>query len=304
MFQLFHGRLHGARQRVRRCDSAVSMDHHGPASYDFAADIDLGIVQEMTESEALSFAIDAAEKAQKAAEAAAEAAKKAAEKTPDWFEIAQAAPAFLFGLLLLILAAVNFRAVGRLIDKTTGVKGLGFELSFAAQKELKQATRAGDSVRLKKTVGGPEVPVTVSPDDQQRAVRRAAEAAPALKDRRILWLDDQPANNSHEVAALRALGLQVIERSTNEQALGQLATGSDEIHMIISDIGRVDNNAPDGLEFLSTYRQSGGMLPVVFYITEVDPERPLPAGASGLTNRPDELIHLIIDAMERVRPLI
>jgi len=40
---------------------------------------------------------------------------------------------------------------------------------------------------------------------------------------------------------------------------------------------------------------------VVFYVSVVYQDKPLPPGAFGLTNRPDELLHLVIDALEPVR---
>ena len=38
---------------------------------------------------------------------------------------------------------------------------------------------------------------------------------------------------------------------------------------------------------------------MVFYVSVVYQDKPLPPGAFGLTNRPDELLHLVIDALER-----
>jgi hypothetical protein len=38
---------------------------------------------------------------------------------------------------------------------------------------------------------------------------------------------------------------------------------------------------------------------VIFYVGEFDPGRGLPPFAFGLTNRPDELLHLILDVLAR-----
>jgi hypothetical protein len=38
-------------------------------------------------------------------------------------------------------------------------------------------------------------------------------------------------------------------------------------------------------------------LPIIFYIGRYDPTAGTPAGAFGITNRPDQLIHLAIDAL-------
>lgn len=44
--------------------------------------------------------------------------------------------------------------------------------------------------------------------------------------------------------------------------------------------------------------------PVVFYVGEVDPKKGTPVYAFGLTNRPDELVHLILDILERTRSTV
>ena len=41
--------------------------------------------------------------------------------------------------------------------------------------------------------------------------------------------------------------------------------------------------------------------PVIFYVGEVDERRGPPPGSAGITNRPDELLHLVLDVLERRR---
>jgi hypothetical protein len=48
-------------------------------------------------------------------------------------------------------------------------------------------------------------------------------------------------------------------------------------------------------------RTAGHREPVVFCILNLDPGRGTPGDAVGITNRPDELIHLVLDGLERVR---
>ncbi len=38
---------------------------------------------------------------------------------------------------------------------------------------------------------------------------------------------------------------------------------------------------------------------MIFYIGVVDPNKGVPVQAFGITNRPDELLHLTLDALER-----
>jgi hypothetical protein len=58
-------------------------------------------------------------------------------------------------------------------------------------------------------------------------------------------------------------------------------------------------NAAAGLEFLEQFRKTDKTTPVIFYIGVFNPEKGTPAQAFGITNRPDELLHLTLDALER-----
>jgi DNA-binding NtrC family response regulator len=56
-----------------------------------------------------------------------------------------------------------------------------------------------------------------------------------------------------------------------------------------------------GLELIREMRDASLRQPVVLYVGRYEPEKGVPAGAFGITNRIDELINLNIDALERVR---
>ena len=40
---------------------------------------------------------------------------------------------------------------------------------------------------------------------------------------------------------------------------------------------------------------------MIFYVGSLDKEKGTPPGAFGITNRPDELTHCVLDVLERVR---
>jgi hypothetical protein len=73
--------------------------------------------------------------------------------------------------------------------------------------------------------------------------------------------------------------------------------------MIISDIDRAypEPNPRAGLDMLPRLAEAGVHLPVVFYVGRLDPAAGVPPGAFGVTNRPDELLNLTLDALERIR---
>ena len=83
-------------------------------------------------------------------------------------------------------------------------------------------------------------------------------------------------------------------------AAAALANSGGGYDLILSDIARPESGKA-GLEFLESYRQRPieQRVPLVFYVSVRDEEQPLPVGAFGLTNRPDTLVHLVIDALER-----
>ena len=50
---------------------------------------------------------------------------------------------------------------------------------------------------------------------------------------------------------------------------------------------------------MNKFREDDDPTPVIFYIGIFDPKLGIPGGAFGITNRPDELLHLVLDALER-----
>jgi hypothetical protein len=51
---------------------------------------------------------------------------------------------------------------------------------------------------------------------------------------------------------------------------------------------------------LTTFRDAGIALPVIFYIGNLKPDAGVPAGAFGVTNRPDVLLTLVGEALARM----
>ena len=128
-------------------------------------------------------------------------------------------------------------------------------------------------------------------------LRRALVVQPALKDARILWVDDDPAGSILEQNALNALGVRITTVETTQSALAYLRR--ETYDLILSDVDR-EGSASHGLDMLPAMRERAPGVPVIFYILNLT-DRGVPAGAFGITNRPDELLHLCMDALERRR---
>ncbi len=127
-------------------------------------------------------------------------------------------------------------------------------------------------------------------------LRRAAHSRKALYGARILWIDDHPENLRAEIETLRAFRAEVATARSTEQAEARLGAGVFDV--IVSDIER-GGDAEAGVAALPRLRRRAPDTPVVFYVARLDRERAPPEGALGVTNRTDELLHLILDALER-----
>lgn len=95
------------------------------------------------------------------------------------------------------------------------------------------------------------------------AAGSAHGSRPAL---RILWVDDNPANNAFEAGALRHAGHDIATAVTTEEALKAIA--DDGADLVISDIARTEGGRTvrdAGLRLLRTLRESGEAIPFAIY---------------------------------------
>lgn len=120
--------------------------------------------------------------------------------------------------------------------------------------------------------------------------------APLVRDRRVLWVDDNPSYTFYERVALAEIGVKVDVATSSDDGLA--AATALQPHVVVSDIARDDDDRA-GLTFLSVLRSNGVTCPVVFYVGRLDKSLGVPPDAFGITNRPDEVLHLILDVFER-----
>lgn len=116
-----------------------------------------------------------------------------------------------------------------------------------------------------------------------------------IQGRRILWVDDNPGNNEHELGALTALGYVIEQADTNEVAASRASEKS--FDLVISDIGRKPPAPPtEGLN-LPGYLQGQGIIipPVIYYVMHKDGDE-TPDGYP-VTNRPSELFALVANRL-------
>lgn len=184
-------------------------------------------------------------------------------------------------VLVVVLALIFRRTIEQvLIPRVSGVKVLGLEISFA-KKELAEAFELrglGKATR-----------------DQNTALERAREAWPLLKGAEVLWVDDDPAGNRAERRMLQAFGVMIDTVTTNGDALKMLKTHPYDL--VISNIKR--RRGESGLALAEELKPSRLAKPLIFYVMDLKPGTP--AYAFGITNRPDHLLHYVIDVLARWR---
>ena len=175
------------------------------------------------------------------------------------------------------------------------LKGGGFEATVKSQKA--EAT----SALVAATVSRPDAATT-----PQAAAREAAEVVTETVNARtirrargatILWVDDNPNNNTYERQSLEALGVSFVLATSTDELLTKLAARRFDV--IISDM----NRPPDphaGFTLLEKLRASGDQTPFIIYAGSKAPEykaEALRRGALGCTNRPSELFEYVLTAL-------
>jgi CheY-like chemotaxis protein len=140
--------------------------------------------------------------------------------------------------------------------------------------------------------------------DAAGRVFRAADAARHIGHepsdrwrRRILWVDDRPANNTFEREVFESLGLGFDLAESTDEAL-ELLKGS-RYGAIISDMGRREGPR-EGYRLLETVRAFDTVTPFFIYAGSGSPEHTREAlrrGAQGSTNIAGELVDMVTEVL-------
>nr|HET6903841.1 response regulator [Ktedonobacteraceae bacterium] len=115
----------------------------------------------------------------------------------------------------------------------------------------------------------------------------------------VLWVDDRPINNTYERQALGKLGIQFTISKSTEEAITKLE--HKHYDTIISDMGR----PPDlqaGYTLLAKVKEMHITTPFIIYAGSKRPEHVAEGrrkGAFGVTNDPQELFELVVDALSK-----
>jgi CheY-like chemotaxis protein len=198
-------------------------------------------------------------------------------------------PSILWFIFILVLFILFYKRIrDELLPKLSGIKAAGVEFSFV-ENSIEAAIEFGEKSERWN--------IKVPEKDKKAALNRAKHHLNTFRDTKILWVDDYPENNRNERRMFRQLKADIDIAKNSNEALEMLRY---EIYdLVISDIARDDKDDLDGLQFLSELRKTDPDTPVVFYVGVMEAGKGVPEHAFGITNRPDELLHLSLDALER-----
>jgi CheY-like chemotaxis protein len=123
------------------------------------------------------------------------------------------------------------------------------------------------------------------------------KAAESARGRRVLWVDDRPWNQHFEREAFRTLGFSFVLARSTEEALKEIE--HQKFDVIISNMGRPPDQRA-GYTLLERLRAMGNKTPFIIYTAIDAREHDAESrrfGAIGATDRPEELMQLVLSAV-------
>jgi CheY-like chemotaxis protein len=209
------------------------------------------------------------------------------------------------------MATATATATAAAPDERAGATGMLRSARSVQRPPARDGAReAATDALVQRMIGGFASELSVAARLRRVADIGSAEAediALALIDmpaqKRVLWVDDQPEGNRHEVAALAKLQIEVVSVRNTDEALARLDADREDFDLVLSDWSRaeaLDGMPSAGLKLLRALAAHRRRLPVIFYHGELDPARRatrrttlLHAGAFGEAVSPGELLALI-----------
>lgn len=197
-------------------------------------------------------------------------------------------------LLWFVLAAtilISFRhRIGDLLARLTH---LG---SFEAMGVKFTCVSEAFDEALELAEKSPQWQVHVSTVDKRRALHRARRHYTVFRGAQFLWVDDHPENNVNERRMFRQLGVDIDTVTRNDAALKSIESA--RYDLMLTDIGR-DGQSSSGLDLLRLVHERKPELAVIIYVGDFRPDLGVPGYAFGIAHRPDELLHLTLDVLDR-----
>jgi len=179
------------------------------------------------------------------------------------------------------------------------VKGFGIEAS--AKMKATQAIVAADLEKAADTMLGNsqllQLKVGVGKSIKIAELVTRSVALEATVGKTILWVDDQPGNNTYECLALQALGMSVEFSKDTNDAIKKLSVKKYDV--VISDMVRPEGERA-GYDLLGKIKERKLDTPFILYsstYTKDEETAILSEGAFGSTSKASELVGLVVNAI-------
>jgi CheY-like chemotaxis protein len=192
-------------------------------------------------------------------------------------EVLKALPALIWSLLAAAMLWLCRARITDAIDRLTSFEGFGVKVSLSEYDRARQSRAPGSA---------PQGANAAIARERLRTERKRLDGA------EILWVDDRPSGNRHEMHMFAALGARITVAASTQEAEGVVRRAA--FHLIISDIGRGDR-ATAGIDMLNDLRRDGVKVPVVLYTATA--RQPPPQGAAAVVDQPDDLVLVVLDAL-------
>ena len=136
----------------------------------------------------------------------------------------------------------------------------------------------------------------LSESQKTRLLQRMANIKERNLALKALWIDDNEPCLLSEQRLISALNVHI--DCVHDSYAAEMALKNASYDFIISDLIR-NGNTHAGHEFIVKMRSQNIIVPTILYITKLDITRGVPPFIFGITNRPTELLHLVMDIIER-----
>jgi hypothetical protein len=145
----------------------------------------------------------------------------------------------------------------------------------------------------------PQAELGLSERKVEALLSRAEANAGVIVGGRVLWVDDNPEGNVWVREAMDALGISITTARATKEAQFFLEQG--RIDLVISDMTReaeeTNGKKKAGVQLRDAMHRYGVTAPLIFYVLDLDLDQTTPERTFAITNRPDELLDYVLDAL-------
>lgn len=200
--------------------------------------------------------------------------------------------------LIIIFIIYNFAPpIKQLLNqsKEATVSGMGFEATI--KRDIESALLYGLSISQKSDVMN-----QMSEEELNNLLSEFSSylnpgTQEELSEASLLWVDDDPSNNTYERKTFKSFGLSIDLSESTSDAVNKIKENSYDV--IISDMGRPESDQA-GYDLLERKQEIGDTTPFIIYSYPVEEEHKQMArkrGAFGSTDAPRELYSMVRRAL-------